>query len=410
MNIEDVDLRRIKSTLVIMYCGRSGSYLLSNLLDGHSETLSCPPHSVDKLIENIVLMIGDAKKHALPITPDYLIHKIVNNHPFLFKETDHTILTEDFEEELRLATDNNADLKETGSAKGSKITATSNSEIGVDKVKFCYLAKSLMKFHLERYAEALTVSDIFSLVHWSYALALGHKISTKNPTICWQRHVHIPPNWVDLMATSVTNPVFVTIVRQFEDALDSHLEVMAPEFENKEDNWRVLTSQFAYNLGKKDIDIPQWAIRFEDMHINTEPLMRHLCQRLGVNFEPILLETTLDNQIYFFDKDGEPKTGTNKNLKRSAKFDNLSVPDIIFLNLLFCKHYEFYDYEFHPALLDFVECDPTSLSGQDLTDFLTGIQQSGKSYLGNVLIETDFQSVAQIAQQEFKPLELINAV
>ena len=55
MKVEDVDLRRIKSTLIINYCGRSGSYLLSNLMDGHSEILSCPPHSLNKVIENIKL-------------------------------------------------------------------------------------------------------------------------------------------------------------------------------------------------------------------------------------------------------------------------------------------------------------------------------------------------------------------
>ena len=409
MNIEDIDLRRIKSTLVIMYCGRSGSYLLSNLMDGHSEVLSCPPHAIDKVIENIILIIGDAKRNSLTITPDYLVDKIVNNHPFLFKDTDHTLLTEDFEEELRLATDNNDDLKKTSSTKGSKVTATSNSEIGVDKAKFCKIAKSLMKFHLESYAEGLTVSEIFSLVHWSYALALGRKIATENPTICWQRHAHIPLNWVDLMAKSVINPIFVTTVRRFEDALDSHLEVMVPEFESKEDNWQVLTSQLAYNLSKKDVDIPQWAIRFEDMHINTEALVRHLCNRLEINFEPILLETTLDNQIYFFDNNGKPRTGTNKDLKRSSRFDNLRVSDIIFLNLLLCKHYNFYGYEFHPATIQFIECDPTSLSSQDLIYFLEGIEKSGKSYLANVLAKTDFQSINYLVQQYFKPLELISA-
>ena len=410
MNIEDVDLRSVKSTLVIMYCGRSGSYLFSNLMDGHSEVLSCPPNAVDKLIENILLTINSAKRSSEALTTDFLIDKIVEDHPFLFKETDHTFLTEDFDKVPCLETDFDNELTNSNQIKKSKVIVASNSDIGVDKAKFCKIAMTLMGLHLEKHRNQLIVSDIFSLVHWSYALALGHQISTDSPTICWQRHGHLPPDFVDIIAEGVINPVFITTVRRFEDALDSHIEVMASEFNSNEDNWRVLLSQFAYNLNRKDIIIPQWAIRFEDMHINTEALMRHVCQRLEMNFEPILLETTLDNEIYFFDNNGKPETGTNKNLRRTTKFKNLSVPDILFLNLLLCKHYDFYGYEFHPATIDFIECNPVSLSGQQLTDFLTAIQQSEKSYLGNVLVETHFQSVASMAQQEFKPLELISAV
>ena len=411
MNIEDVDLRRIKSTLVIMYCGRSGSYLLSNLMDGHSEVLSCPPHSVDQLIETIVKLIFEAKQNCVTLSPKNFIDEIVKKHFNLFKETDHTLLTEDFEEELRIATQFDDDSNESDYKKEFEITATSNSEIGVDKTKFCKIAKMLAALHQDKYEE-FTIPDIFSLVHWSYALALGRKISTDKPTICWQRHTIVPLEILNLVAGCVINPIFVNTIRRFEDALDSHIAVMTPHFKCKDDMGRVLVNEFAYNLSSKNIAIPQWAIRFEDMHINTEALMRQLCLRLDINFERILLETTLDNQIYFFDNNGKSRTGTNKDLKRSLHFDNLSIPDIIFLNLLFCKHYKFYGYALHPATLEFVECDPSSLSSQDLLHFLTGIQQSGRSYLANLRtdckLETNYQ-LTHMAKQEFKPLELISA-
>ena len=134
--VEEVDLRMIKSTLVIMYCGRSGSYLLSNLMDGHSEILSCPPHSIAKVIENISVILLDARKKSQLVTPDYLVKGIVEHQPFLFKETDHTILTDDFEEELRLITSPEEEFQATTFIKGPKSIVTQNSEIGVNKSKF----------------------------------------------------------------------------------------------------------------------------------------------------------------------------------------------------------------------------------------------------------------------------------
>ena len=360
--VEEVDLRRIKSTLVIMYCGRSGSYLLSNLMDGHSEILSCPPHSMAKVIENITDILLSAKKKSQFVTPDDLIEGIVKHQPFLFKETDHTVLE-----------------KEPNSG------GTQNSEMGVNKSKFCSIAKKLLISHFKKYNEEARTSDIFSLIHWAYALALGHKISTNTPTICWQRHGIVLPQFLNFIAGSITNPIFIHTIRRFEDALDSHMEEMAPEFESREEMGQVLINQFAYNLARKDIDIPQLAIKFEDMHINTEVLMRKFCQRLEIGFETILLETTLDKHVYFFDKNGETKTGVNKHLKRKMKFDNLSVHDLIFLNLLLCKHYNYYGYEFHPATVAFVECDSHFLSNEELIHFLKGIIISGKSYLANLI-------------------------
>ena len=410
MKVEDVDLRRIKSTLIINYCGRSGSYLLSNLMDGHSEILSCPPHSLNKVIENIMTIKFDIKNHTQIMTSDSIIEDIVKCQPFLFRDADHTVLTDDFEEELQLATECDERYERANHKKAPKISASPNSEIGVKKGKFREIAKILIEVHLKNYSEELTVSDIFSLIHWAYALGLNRKISTNNPIICFQRHTWIPQEYLRPIADSVINPIFVTTIRRFEDALDSHLQIMTPEFETQEETWRVLTTQFAYNLSKKHINLPQWAIKFEDMHVNTEELVRKLCQKLDMTFQPILLETTLDNQIYFFDSNGVPKTGTNKNLTRAQKFNNLSIPDIIFLNLLFCKHYQFYSYEFHPTTLDFVECDPTSLTSQDLISFLVEIERSGRSYLAN--LKTDIlkqtPTLLQLVKQDFNPLELIN--
>ena len=170
MSVEYIDLRRIKSTLVIMSGGRNGTYLLSNLLDGQYEILSCPPLTIDKVIENFILRVSNTNRDSITITPDYPIDTIVNKYLCLFKETNHTVLTEDFENELRLTEEFNDGLKRNNHKKGSEITTTSNSEIGVDKEKFCKIVKTLIVLHLEKYNNELSVSNIFHLFIWFCAL------------------------------------------------------------------------------------------------------------------------------------------------------------------------------------------------------------------------------------------------
>jgi hypothetical protein len=79
--ISEIDLRQVKATLVVMHNGRSGAHLFSNLMDNHSEILSCPPDSLQWIVENI------HSKSFLEIRGKGLIHKnlinwIISNCPF----------------------------------------------------------------------------------------------------------------------------------------------------------------------------------------------------------------------------------------------------------------------------------------------------------------------------------------
>lgn len=384
----EVDLRNIKSTLVVGYVGRSGSYLFSNLIDGHSEILSCPPHSITQIIENIAKIQTTNKNNLKSVDPELIIKKIAEMHQFLFNDANH----------------------ETKLGK----TVLNMKVIGVDRKKFCKIAYLLIESHLEKYNGTLLHSDIFSLVHWSYALAIGKKVSTNSPTICWQRHSIITPELEQLILSNIPNPILITTVRRLEDALDSHLFVMSKTesfislFENHDHMNSVLLSHFAFGLIKRKINIPALAIRFEDMHHNTEDLMRKLCKRLDLRFEAILLKTTLDQEIYYFESNGELKTGSNKKLKRKETFELLTIPDLVTLNILFCRHYKLYGYAFHQATINFVGCCPTTLKYKDLILLLQGIDQSGKSYLMSIFKNSNL-SLFKMLEVDFsrEPLELI---
>ena len=380
-----VNLRNIKSTLIVMYCGRSGSYLFSNLMDQHPEVLSCPPDSLEHIIERLIHVISRYQLHPQTFTPDHLIETVIKATPNLF---------------------NDADRKDL---EGNIIQ---DSSVGVSKEAFKNFAKEILVSHLSMYNKSITACDIFVLIHWSYALSQGREISEVNPVICWQRHTIVTRERGPLYASNVINPIFITAVRRFEDALDSHLLVMKYEFDNKVDLFTTLVSQFIFNLSLKDIAVPQYAIKFEDMHINTEQIMLRLCDRLNIKFDPILLETTLDGKLYEFEKaPGQFVTGLNKDLTKKCSYDFLTDSDIVLLNLILQKDYIFYDYNLSDFFLEKMQLDPKSIiSGTTILHLIKSTTIFKDSYLAKLM--QDDKSIIFlpniITQQAFKnQLDLI---
>ena len=393
--ISEIDLRQVKATLVVMHNGRSGAHLFSNLMDNHSEILSCPPDSLQWIVENI------HSESFLEIRGKGLIHKnlinwIISNCPFLFKPQSKKI----FETLAPVRTDLSG--------------LTVDNKMLVELDSFGIIAEQLILVHLKRYKNELKASDIFSLIHWAYALARGRSISTNTPVICWQRHNFIHPDSLSTLLNSTINPILVATVRQFEDCLDSFFSWLEPHYKTKAEMFRVVIACLTFNLNKRQKVFPEWAIKFEDMHLNTKSLMKSICYRLGIGFESTLLETTLDGHPCIWNVRNELITGTNKNLKRREKLTFLSNADVIFINLLFARFYKQYNYDFNPATLEFVNCDPATLHTNDLVEYLAAIQDSKKSFFANLTFEAAPNHISNLNQilkhtwnPALPPLELI---
>ena len=319
MHINQIDLRKIKSTLIVLYCGRSGSYLFSNLMDSHPEVLSCPPDALENIIENVIKILFSYQQNPSLFTPDKLVDQLISDCPNLFIENNK---------------------------KKPKSCLVAKLSRGITKEIFREKATALLMSHINRHGFPVLCSDIFSLIHWAYALSLGRDMNTKQPIICWQRHNVVTVKKAPIYASNVINPIFITTVRRFEDALDSHLVVMGEYFNTQRELCEVIFSQLVYNLCKRELNTQQYAVKFEDMHKNTEKVMSAICKILGINYDPILLDTTLDGEQYYFEKSpGNFVTGVNKKLKKKMSFDLLNEADILLLNLLLKRDYMFYNYE-----------------------------------------------------------------
>ena len=391
--VQHIDLKDIKSTLVVTYCGRSGSYLFSNLMDSHPEILSCPPDSLSKSLDSIAKMFRHIKKNPSSFTLEHFIEELILEHPNLFIET------------------NRDKMQRTGEEKSA----------GVPKETFRGFAKALMMVHVTRYRTPLSVSDIFSLIHWAYALAAGREISMKAPIICWQRHTIVLHSDSSVYEEQLVNPIFITTIRRFEDSLDSHLSHMENllnangeiTFASKQKLCDVLVSQFIANLIRKPAQVHHYAIKFEDMHMNTYMIMRKVCNLLDINFDPILLETTLDRDAYNFQKaPGQFVTGVNKDLKKKLTYDILDTSDVLLLNLILKRYYVHYGYEFSDAFLNKLEFNPNDeITEPIIMNLINQTSHFKESYLLEpMLTENSPINLSKVIPElpRFSQIELIN--
>jgi hypothetical protein len=282
---QDIDTRAIRGIVGIMYCGRSGSVLLGNLLDSHPQILSCPPHSLKTAPKQLHNYIVKAKKRRSG--DDELLAGLVDLFPCLFPEGDHSGLL--------------------------GVTA-SPQKLGVNREAYGQVLGRILARTSEKY-DGLTTADIFIAIHLAYAEVLGRTMQTDRPYIIWHRHAPLStPEEASFYGAIFPNLSLITAIRSPYKTIDSalthalHGEAAGDAAGDIVDD--VLVS-FVRSALKKDVACPQYAVRFEDLHRQTEKTMRALCDIYGIDFLPSLLETTLDGEEYRFPTNGRFVTGVN---------------------------------------------------------------------------------------------------
>ena len=179
------NLRNVQKTIVITFAGRSGSYLLQNLLDYHSQILSCPAECLHKLPHNILCLCNDRRSNfdvygsrvglalsADDITPFVLeITKVV---PELFtdllqnKEPYGKEFADSFRKSHRYGYDE-LELEKTHLINDYSCIEKVE-KMGVDRDEFIQIAQEILLEHIASH-KIVVPSDIFSLIFFSYNLA-----------------------------------------------------------------------------------------------------------------------------------------------------------------------------------------------------------------------------------------------
>jgi hypothetical protein len=300
----------ISKVVCITFCGRSGSYLLSNLLDGHSNTLSLPPHAAINIID-VLASCGSKGESATAIATH-----IAQGLPYLFNDADHS-----------------APLGDTTTA------------VGVSREEFIAVYQSgLIRANA---CGPITIGTLFRLVFIAYAVCLKRDVSTIDPVIVWQKHVPIERAMRPAVENIIGGEVFfITCVRRPEVSLAAHI---AHHMKEKPINHlhSVFSQMFDAMImaAEKSEDVAhEYAVRFEDCHQNTRKTMESICRLIGIDFEEILLQTTLDGELFYFTKNGKKITGTSPERAASKKTPLMNALDRIRIQMVMRPIYSAWGY------------------------------------------------------------------
>ena len=307
----------------INYAGRSGSYVISNIFDGHSQVISLPPSpcffdgpiDLIKLIERIkfssYFVFGKRTffrrwwqslllEYISKTFKDLLIFG--NNHP------------------------NDTDILNESSNPSSKEDKFSLKSIDYE---FNTYRENIKKL-IEEHKTLPSAKQLLLIVHYAYLETKGLKYDkSKIKYIAWQRHRQTDYFDVKLLHRNFNKLIFITPVRHPVTSLDALI------FHNQNFN------QSSYELNKCEqlFGIPlhssfkevgsQIFLRFEDMHENSKEVISSLANLLNIEDQACLYETTVNEKPYFFISGKKLITGFNPNIFNQAiKLKSLLSEDI----------------------------------------------------------------------------------
>lgn len=314
-----INPERISGTVALFYYGRSGSFLLGSMLDGHDRVLMVPPHAISFFFETLASSLG------LNLSLDRLSNLVCEGVPNLFTDTQ----TE-------------SEFYSRGENK--------NLPIGVNRQSFETALMECLS-HDAGNTGTLNIYTIFRAVHIAYAIASNKRISDSGPIwIVWQAHSPRGDR-KNMIQSAIPNVHYLTIVRYPEKTADSHIQhwfVDRPMLNPEASLSKSFPHVFVNDQPVNDTDLaPRGAaVRFEDLHNRTEEVMRYIADWLGLDWQAILLQSTIDSELLWFSSHGKPLNGTNKVTSERMKSTFLSPVDRLKLRHVMRETYSEWGYKF----------------------------------------------------------------
>lgn len=299
--------------------GRSGSYLLSNLLDGHPQTLALPPHSSHWMAHFIALFLvrveeGEFAEGSLL---DPFVTEFCDWFPNLFSDT-----------------------QEARAVDYIRLGPSGEWPAGVPRAEFQVQFRYALTGLAER--RTLTSRTLFAAIHTAYAAACRMTVEP-DPVIVWQAHNVQNYQWQFYERLLGPMQLLLTVrdpVRTYDSWLSATLDhlpcppttITAPRLFL---DYLRLTGHGCPVTAEKNIR----AVRFEDMHNQTEPVLRAVAEWIGIRWDPVLLETTCDGKTVWFRTGARQVTGTQQIPRVQAAPKFCRWIDRLALRILFADAY-----------------------------------------------------------------------
>ncbi len=320
------DVAGMNRAVAICHWGRSGSLLLASYLDGHPDIVMLP-HGTSENIYPFLAEYGSLRLWEKLIA--YPVYSAERTGPF-------------------------GDLFLKDNPEG---------DFAIDPADYYAAVLALFEVLGDRSAEWLESRvRFFQVLHIAYTAAIGRHLANPRPLMVFAQHWFDQP-MAERFVEDFPLGKFIHTVRDPISAVDSWFEwKVGAEMYRKSATARTPVEYIDPAVGAcADLLARGWdgchrgmearsrAIRFEDMHLTTEPTLRRLADWLAIGFDATLLQSTWNGRPYVVTVRGKSWCGANPaNAERRSK--NLSFTDRLVLFVLMHEHFERWRYPFPKAL------------------------------------------------------------
>lgn len=312
----------------ITHAGRSGSYVISNIFDNHSQIISLPPTpcfyegpiELIKIIQRInfsSLKIFKKNKTFKRWWQNLLINFISENYKGLFSfglnpSEDTGIIEFKNKNQIQNIKDNSWELM--------------------------VFRENITKLILD-FKNIPSPKELTLLIHYAYYQTLGIKFDKKKiKYIAWQRHRETDNFDVYLLNKYFKKIVFITPIRHPVCSLDSLIYSKQRVKESIDIvHYINLFLRLTNHSYPKEVG-SQIFLRFEDLHEKSKEVITAIASILNIELKESLFKTTLNGKPYYFSSGNKLITGFNNNIfKKPIRLKALLTDDIIKIEES-CKH------------------------------------------------------------------------
>jgi hypothetical protein len=315
--LRDYDAPGMDRAATICHWGRSGSVLLASYFDGHDDIITLP---------------NQTSEYAYPFCGEYqslsLWEKLVAYPAY---------------SQIR-----------KGNAGDLFLKNNPDGDFAVEPAHYFASVQALFAIYGDAPVEDLQARRrFFQFLHVAYAGALDRPAVNPRPLMISAQH-WINGGLAQALVDDFPDARFLHTIRDPISALDSWLERhFTWQFRDNPD----LTSGYRYPALDALRDLLSWdaghrglqertrAIRFEDMHLAPERIMRRLAEWLAVPYRSCLLDSTLNGRPYVVEAGGRSWVGPNPaNVRRRSK--NLNTWDQLMAFSLLHRNFVEWDYPY----------------------------------------------------------------
>lgn len=311
---EQYDIEGMNRAVAICHWGRSGSFLLASYLDDHPEVVSLPAGTGESIYPFYLQYESLSMWEKLVAYPAYSAAK-------------------------------------TGTFGDLFLRDNPNGHFAIDAADYYAGVQALFETYGARSKEWLHSSTRFvQFVQMAYEIGVGKRRKNPRPLMICPLHYR-NQELAERFIRDFPDGQFIHTIRDPITSVDSwfNWKLDKAKMDSKDVSY-ALSGEYCDAAVATMLDLLTWdqphrgmesrtrAIRFEDMHLAPETMMRRLASWLRIPYDPCLIKSTWNGNPYIVNVRGVPCCGANPS-NAQRRFKNLSVTDRLMIFALFGENF-----------------------------------------------------------------------